>query len=544
KDLLKCWMVLDTKASQQERRRGSEAPSKRKPPANQAKPPQALYLYLPLQCWREKALEKAASGLYVKSDGRHIGAEKDGAYRVAIKIVQKLHGDRYFKRGCVPVEVALLQIMSQPPICKHIVQLIEWFNEPDRYILILELPEPCKSLDDFLEDYGGYVTEDMARIIMRQSVLAASQCHKRGVLHRDIKLENLLINPDTLELKLIDFGCGDFIKKSGFDSFAGTVEYCPPEFFLQGRYHAGPATVWSLGVLLFATVCGDLPFADNREIIGGRLHFRDGLSRVTGPIRRNPGPTAPAYGLTRGLRISSQYLMAVRLPLCEPAFICEEHRAPVVNLPILVFSGKCQASCMVLGCEHNPHLWTTGPHTILMESVSNRLCRHMHIGDLLEVILPGSGSAPPVRPCTKAKAEVAVLLLSCCPPTASSTSPGVLACLLISRWRISSLRLPAQTRVFAQAADALQATFSPYSCTNLFQTNISQASSDDSHMLFSWTEGGPVDGRALDRGGAREPPARSWEMHNVFSIVNNQKLTDKSGSRKTLESSIKDYNHD
>ncbi|KAI4882450.1 hypothetical protein NFI96_033351, partial [Prochilodus magdalenae] len=112
-----------------------------------------------------------------------------------------------------------------------------------------------------------------------QKLHAASQCHKRGVLHRDIKLENLLINPDTLELKLIDFGCGDFIKKSGFDSFAGTVEYCPPEFFLQGRYHAGPATVWSLGVLLFATVCGDLPFADNREIIGGRLHFRDGLSR-------------------------------------------------------------------------------------------------------------------------------------------------------------------------------------------------------------------------------------------------------------------------
>ncbi|KAL6455333.1 hypothetical protein MHYP_G00362270 [Metynnis hypsauchen] len=115
---------------------------------------------------------------------------------------------------------------------------------------------------------------------------------------------------------------------------------------------------------------------------------------------------------------------------CEPAFICEEHRTPVANLPILVFSGKWQASCTVLGCEHNPHLWTSGPHTILMESVSNRLCRHMHICGLLEVILQGSGSAPPVPPCTKA--EVAVLLLGCCPPTASSTSPGVLACLLVA----------------------------------------------------------------------------------------------------------------
>ncbi|KAI3358489.1 hypothetical protein L3Q82_014907 [Scortum barcoo] len=115
---------------------------------------------------------------------------------------------------------------------------------------------------------------------------------------------------------------------------------------------------------------------------------------------------------------------------CEPAFICEEHRAPVANLPILVFSGKCQTSCTMLGCKHNPHLWTSGPHTTLMESVSDRLSRHMHICGLLEVILQGSGSAPPVPPCTKA--EVAVLLLGCCPPTASSVSPDVLACLLPS----------------------------------------------------------------------------------------------------------------
>ncbi|KAI4887677.1 hypothetical protein NFI96_014865 [Prochilodus magdalenae] len=125
---------------------------------------------------------------------------------------------------------------------------------------------------------------------------------------------------------------------------------------------------------------------------------------------------------------SPDSVTSVTCAQCEPAFICEEHRAPATNLPILVFSGKCQASCTVLGCEHNPYLWTSGPHTILMESVSNRLCRHMHICGLLEVILQGSGSAPPVSPCTKA--EVAVLLLGCCPPTASSTSPSILACLL------------------------------------------------------------------------------------------------------------------
>ncbi|KAI3364868.1 hypothetical protein L3Q82_001053 [Scortum barcoo] len=59
-----------------------------------------------------------------------------------------------------------------------------------------------------------------------------------------------------------------------------------------------------------------------------------------------------------------------------------------------------------------------------MPNVLHGVGLHMHICGLLEVILQGSGSAPPVPPCTKA--EVAVLLLGCCPPTASSTSPDVL----------------------------------------------------------------------------------------------------------------------
>ncbi|KAL6489124.1 hypothetical protein MHYP_G00028650 [Metynnis hypsauchen] len=210
------------------------------------------------------------------------GQRVSDGLQVAIEFVQKLHDDRYVESPVefkvVPVEVALLQIMSQPPICKNVIQLLEWFDEPDRYILILERPDPCKSLDSVLQDYGGYVTEDMARDIMWQSVMAAFRCSKQGVLHRDIKPENLLINQDTLEVKLIDFGCGDLVEKYGYNSFEGTDEYCPPEFLLEERYHAGPATVWSLGVLMFRMVCRYLPFATDDDIIHGALHFRDGLS--------------------------------------------------------------------------------------------------------------------------------------------------------------------------------------------------------------------------------------------------------------------------
>ncbi|KAL7833491.1 hypothetical protein AOLI_G00284510 [Acnodon oligacanthus] len=179
----------------------------------------------------------------------------------------------------VPAEVVLMQIMSQPPVCKNVVQLIEWFDDPQRYILILERPDPCIDLESFMKKQGNCMDEDMARDIMVQVVEAANQCSKRGVLHRGVKGQNLLINIDTSEVKLIDFGCGDLIKTTPYNRYAGTLRYCPPEFLVQGSYDADPATVWSLGVLRFRMVYGHLPFASKFETMVGIFVLKDGLSK-------------------------------------------------------------------------------------------------------------------------------------------------------------------------------------------------------------------------------------------------------------------------
>ncbi|KAG9264486.1 serine/threonine-protein kinase pim-3-like, partial [Astyanax mexicanus] len=171
---------------------------------------------------------------------------------------------------------------GEAKICQRdidsIVKLIEWFDEPERFILILERPQPCVDLETFLDSNGGSLTKTMFKDIMLQAVRAAMKCYQRGVLHRDIKPKNFVINTDTMELKLIDFGCGDCVRRDGYANFAGTFKYCPPEYLLSKRYHARSATVWSLGVLLFRMICGYHPFTTAKDILEGISYLENSQS--------------------------------------------------------------------------------------------------------------------------------------------------------------------------------------------------------------------------------------------------------------------------
>lgn len=71
----------------------------------------------------------------------------------------------------------------------------------------------------------------------------------------------------------------------------------------------------------------------------------------------------------------------------EPALVCEKYRAPVADLPILVFLSKCQSSSTVLGSEHRAHYRTSGPQATFMKSVPDCLGRDIHTSGPLEVIL-------------------------------------------------------------------------------------------------------------------------------------------------------------
>ncbi|KAG0724422.1 Serine/threonine-protein kinase pim-1 [Chionoecetes opilio] len=184
----------------------------------------------------------------------------------------KINGEK------VPLEICLLRKVSHIP---GVIKLIAYFEHADCFIIIMERPEAVKDLFDYITERKA-IPEPEARYLFRQVVDIVRQCHASGVIHRDIKDENLLITTDRQGrkvLKLIDFGSGAFLKDHIYTDFdGGTKVYAPPEWIQHNQYLAGPATVWSLGILLYDMVCGDIPFAQDFQILEARVSFRTPVS--------------------------------------------------------------------------------------------------------------------------------------------------------------------------------------------------------------------------------------------------------------------------
>ncbi|TRY74215.1 hypothetical protein DNTS_002859, partial [Danionella cerebrum] len=222
-------------------------------------------------------------------EGRRL---QDGL-EVAVKVVTKTKTMQRMKipgsPSPVPLEIVLLLMVNCPSAVPEIIKLLDWQDISDYYILILELPSLCEDLDFFLAHRGGSVNEAVARILMWQITYASQVCCSRRVFHRDIKLGNILINPRSLRIKLIDFGCGDILKDSPYFTYSGTRMYCPPEFWINGSYNAKPATVWSLGVLLFVILCGHFPDARDLMLIRLRIWKQKLLSPSLSHLMIRPG---------------------------------------------------------------------------------------------------------------------------------------------------------------------------------------------------------------------------------------------------------------
>ncbi|XP_051776548.1 serine/threonine-protein kinase pim-2-like [Erpetoichthys calabaricus] len=113
-----------------------------------------------------------------------------------------------------------MKMVSQEPACPSIIKLLDWCEAEDKFVLIMERPKPCKNLYEFVMVNGGF-GEVEARRLFRQLVEAHQHCEARGVFHRDLKPDNVIIQTSTHNVKLTDFGCGSLLKDAPFSSFIG-----------------------------------------------------------------------------------------------------------------------------------------------------------------------------------------------------------------------------------------------------------------------------------------------------------------------------------
>uniref|UniRef100_A0A8C5GIX2 non-specific serine/threonine protein kinase n=1 Tax=Gouania willdenowi TaxID=441366 RepID=A0A8C5GIX2_GOUWI len=133
-----------------------------------------------------------------------------------------------------------------------VIGLMDTFELETEVIIVMERPPDTVDGHDYMFKVK-HVPEDQVKIIFKQIINAALLMHKNGVFHRDLKLENLLVdrNKGTPEIRVIDFGCGDFVENEPFREFNGTPDFAPPEVCRDETYRAEATTVWQIGVMLY-----------------------------------------------------------------------------------------------------------------------------------------------------------------------------------------------------------------------------------------------------------------------------------------------------
>ena len=169
-----------------------------------------------------------------------------------------------------PLEIDMLERAQHVP---GVIQMFDWFVEEDKFLIIMEKFGQA-DLMNYVVDKGP-LAESVARNIFKQILEIVTLCKEEGIVHRDIKDENILFDEETQKVKLIDFGVSDIFHDGEYKEFSGTIYYAPPEWFVRGRYTAQGMEVWSLGTLLYALVSNEIPYQEPEEIFQGPLKWQE-----------------------------------------------------------------------------------------------------------------------------------------------------------------------------------------------------------------------------------------------------------------------------
>ncbi|KAI4504708.1 hypothetical protein M0802_000258 [Mischocyttarus mexicanus] len=171
--------------------------------------------------------------------------------QVAIKIISKYQAPSDYLKKFLPREIEVVKGLKHP----NLIRFYQAIETTHRVYIIMEYAENGSLLDIIRRD--TYIDEGRSRKWFRQLLDAVDYCHERGVVHRDIKCENLLMDIN-LNIKLSDFGFarGHMKPKNGTtpfsETFCGSYAYASPEILKGIPYQPQLSDIWSMGIVLFA----------------------------------------------------------------------------------------------------------------------------------------------------------------------------------------------------------------------------------------------------------------------------------------------------
>ncbi|XP_055047987.1 NUAK family SNF1-like kinase 1 [Misgurnus anguillicaudatus] len=231
---------------------------------------------------RYELLETLGRGTYgkvKKAIERHSGRE------VAIKSIRKEKIKDEQDMVHIRREIEIMSSLRHP----HIISIYEVFENKDKIVIVMEYASKGE-LYDYISERRR-LTERETRHFFRQIVSAVHYCHKNGVVHRDLKLENVLLD-ENCNIKIADFGLSNLYHKDKLlQTFCGSPLYASPEI-VNGRPYRGPEVdSWALGVLLYTLVYGSMPFdgGDHKNLI----------RQISNGEYREPTQSSDARGLIR-----------------------------------------------------------------------------------------------------------------------------------------------------------------------------------------------------------------------------------------------------
>ena len=190
-----------------------------------------------------------------------LGVEKKTKERVAIKIIKK--------KKAKPSDIELVRTeIDIMKLCHHpnVVHLLDHFENAEYIFIVMEYIRGGR-LTDYMKEKKFNFSEKRAAELIYEIAVGVKYLHKYGIIHRDLKPDNIMLTEanDKGHIKIMDFGLSKILgkKEKTSDGF-GTLTFVSPEVLIRKPYNK-EIDIWSIGVILYLMLSGDLPFDDEED---------------------------------------------------------------------------------------------------------------------------------------------------------------------------------------------------------------------------------------------------------------------------------------